>query len=67
MSVYFFLWNPKINPESFVDFDAVQEDAEGGVPYETDWICPSMKPEPVLVQRDLEESSRRVSDWSASC
>ncbi len=46
MSVYFFLWNPKKNPESFVNYDEVQEDASAGVPYDTDWICPSTKPVP---------------------
>jgi hypothetical protein len=46
MSVYFFLWNPKKDPDSFVDYDEVQRDALAGEPYLTDWICPSTRPEP---------------------
>lgn len=46
MSVYFFLWNPEMDPDSFVNFAKVQRDARGGKPYLTDWICPSTRPQP---------------------
>jgi hypothetical protein len=60
MSVYFFLWNPKKDPESFTDFDEIQEAAAAGVSYDTGWICPSTQPEPgdlAIMQRTGPENN----------
>lgn len=46
MSVYFFLWNPEKDPDSFVNYTKVQRAALGGKPYATNWICPSTRPKP---------------------
>lgn len=43
MSVYFFLWNPKKDSDSFEEFDEVQQ---SGQSYDTFWICPSTRPKP---------------------
>lgn len=54
MIPYFFLWNPKKDPDSFTNFERVRTDAEIGRPYETRWICPSKQPRPgdvAIVQR----------------
>ncbi len=41
---YFFLWNPKKDPDSFENYDGVQKGALADRPYSTQWICPSTKP-----------------------
>ncbi len=46
MSVYFFVWNPEKDQDSFEDFDDVQQAAVRGQPYLTDWICRSTRPQP---------------------
>ncbi|QDU21708.1 Serine/threonine-protein kinase StkP [Urbifossiella limnaea] len=45
-TVYFFLWNPKLDPNSFADYDEVQRNALLGQPYSSQWICPSTRPRP---------------------
>lgn len=54
MTPYLFLWNPKMDPDSFVEYEKVQSNAKNGIPYQSTWICPSKQPQPndiAIVQR----------------
>lgn len=54
MIAYFFLWNPKKDPDSFRNYERVRRNAEARHPYVTRWICPSKQPRPgdvAIVQR----------------
>lgn len=60
IDIYFFLWNPKKDTDSFTDYDKVQSDAQIGQPYFTRWICPSTKPRPddiAFVQRTGKQNN----------
>ena len=46
MIPYFFLWNPKKDPDSFQDYERIQREAVAGRPYVTGWFCPSKRPRP---------------------
>lgn len=54
MTPYLFLWNPKVDTDSFDDYESIIEDAENGFPYGRIWNCPSKQPLPgdiAIVQR----------------
>lgn len=46
MTAYLFLWNPKIDPASFEDYEELAEYTSLERPYNTRWICPSKRPRP---------------------
>jgi len=46
MQAYLFLWNPSVDPDSFIDYEVLTQEINTISPYETNWICPSTRPRP---------------------